>query len=156
MSWYCSTIASCRRGITLAFMLAMTANQVHGETLATKIVRDDRGGYVGARAMEIAALNASQTRVELRGRVCYSSCTMYLGVRNLCVSPTTTFGFHGPSRNGRALPARQFDHWSDVMAAHYKPALRDWFMRAGRHRISGHFRISGTQLIALGYPTCRG
>ena len=118
------------------------------------VVQNDRGGFIGARAVEIAKLNAEDIKVELRGDVCYSSCTMYLGADNLCISPATVFGFHGPSRRGGTLPAQLFDHWSGVMAQHYHPALRDWFMRKARHRTSGYYRISGEQLIAMGYPAC--
>ncbi|MEJ6403690.1 hypothetical protein [Yoonia sp. 2307UL14-13] len=120
----------------------------------TKVVRDDRGGYIGARAIEIAELNARSIRVELRGRVCLSSCTMYLGATRLCIDPRTSFGFHGPSRNGRPLPPEQFAHWSDIMARHYRPPLRTWFLDDARHQLRGYKRISGAQLVALGYPAC--
>ncbi|WP_296423053.1 hypothetical protein [Yoonia sp.] len=129
---------------------AMAASQ----SVAVKIVENDRGGLIGARAVEIAAINADSSRVELRGKFCYSSCTMYLGVSDLCISPTTAFGFHGPSRYGAVLSVPQFEHWSRVMAMHYNAPLRDWFMREARHRITGYHRVSGAQLIALGYPSC--
>lgn len=151
MSRYTWTIASWGRMIFLMLAVASTAGTASADA---KVVQNDRGGYVGKRAIEIADLNARQTRVELRGRICYSSCTMYLGADDLCVSPTTTFGFHGPSQNGRTLPAAQFDHWSNVMASHYTAPLRDWFMREGRHKTSGYFRVSGQQLIEMGYPAC--
>ena len=147
-------IAAECRDIALLLVLTFGAVQSAAERSEIMIVLNDRGGYVGARALEIAQLNARETKVELRGRVCYSSCTMYLGADNLCISPQTTFGFHGPSRNGSSLPGRQFDHWSRVMAQHYAPPLRDWFMREARHRISGYYSISGDQLISMGYPAC--
>lgn len=124
------------------------------QPMAVKVVHNDRGGLIGARAIEIADLNATQTRVELRGRFCYSSCTMYLGVENLCVSADTVFGFHGPSHYGRALPERQFEHWTALMAQHYRAPLRQWFIRDARHRIAGYYRIRGEQLINMGYPAC--
>ena len=119
-----------------------------------KIVGNDRGGYIGARAIEVAELNASGTRIELRGDVCLSSCTMYLGVDDMCLLPGTIFGFHGPSRHGRALPQAQFEHWSQIMAQHYHPALQTWFLQDARHATSGYKRISGRQLISIGYPAC--
>lgn len=137
-----------------ALLLAVSAVQSAADPTAIRVIQNDRGGYIGARAVEIAAINAEHTRVELRGSICYSSCTMFLGVDDVCVSPNTSFGFHGPSRHGRALPASEFDHWSHVMADHYNAALKDWFLREARHVTSGYKRISGAQLIALGYPAC--
>ncbi|PUB12118.1 hypothetical protein [Yoonia sediminilitoris] len=138
----------------IALLPAGLGHKVSAQPAAIKVVQNDRGGLIGARAMEIADLNAKRTRIELRGRFCYSSCTMYLGAENLCVSGYTIFGFHGPSRNGRARRARQFEHWTAVMAQHYNPPLRQWFMRDARHRIAGYYRITGEQLIQMGYPAC--
>lgn len=118
------------------------------------IIGNDRGGYVGQRAQEISDLNDSATRVELRGRICLSSCTLYLGVHDLCISPRTVFGFHGPSRHGAPLPPSEFEHWSQVMATHYAAPLRAWFLSDARFEIDNYHRITGKNLIALGYPSC--
>lgn len=125
-----------------------------GQAVPVRVIENDRGGYIGARAIEIGQINGTGARVELRGRICYSACTMYLGADDVCVSETTTFGFHGPSQQGRPLAPRQFEHWSEVMAAHYNAPLRDWFMREARYRINGYYRVTGESLIALGYPRC--
>lgn len=127
-----------------------------GQDRRTLVIGNDRGGMIGARATEIAALNQSNTRVELRGRICYSSCTLYLGVSNLCISRNTTFGFHGPSRNGTALTQSQFDHWSQVMASHFSAPLQSWFLREARFRTKGMYRLTGDQLVSLGYTACDG
>lgn len=145
----------CGALLTAIFAICMTATYTVAEVRTTTIVGNDRGGLIGARAIEIEAINAAAGRVELRGRICHSSCTMYLAVNDLCVSATTTFGFHGPSRNGTALPQSQFDHWSAVMARHYDTSLGNWFMREARHRTNGYYRITGAQLIARGYPACQ-
>ena len=118
------------------------------------VVGNDRGGYVGARAQEISRIVASGSRVEIRGNICLSACTMYLGAGNVCVTPTTTFGFHGPSANGRPLPPDRFDHWSRVMARYYQEPIREWFMSSARYQQNGYYRISGSQLIRLGYTSC--
>lgn len=145
-----------RLGLFLVCVALFTgaAHEARGQAMAARIIGDDRGGYVGERTREIAALNAQKTRVELRGRICYSSCTLYLGADNLCVSPTTVFGFHGPSRHGQTLTHDQFEHWSAVMARHYLPSLRKWFMDKARHRLRGYHRLTGQSLIDLGYPAC--
>lgn len=119
------------------------------------IVRNDRGGLVGQRAKEVASLQDKGRAVELRGRVCLSSCTMYLGLERACVSPSTTFGFHGPSYYGRPLSSRDFEYWSQVIAAHYPPALKTWYLRKGRYKQSGYFQIKGSELIAMGIRRCQ-
>ena len=118
------------------------------------VIGNDRGGLIGARAAEIRQIRALGQSVEIRGNICYSTCTMYLAAENVCVDPRTTFGFHGPSRYGQPLPPAQFDRWSEVMARHYREPLRSWFMRDARYAQSDIRRLSGAQLIALGYPGC--
>lgn len=118
------------------------------------VIGNDRGGYVGQRADEIRRIVANGQRVEIRGNICYSSCTMYLGAGNVCVSPRTSFGFHGPSDHGRPLPADRFDHWSRVMARHYREPLRSWFLQDARFIRNDVARLSGAQLIRMGYPRC--
>ena len=118
------------------------------------VVGNDRGGYVGVRASEVMRLKAARTQVRILGDICYSSCTMYLGAGDVCVSPSTTFGFHGPSRNGVPLPQSQFEHFSNLMAQHYSPGLRDWFMRSARYSIHAPYTMRGSELIRLGYRSC--
>ncbi|WP_341366850.1 hypothetical protein [Yoonia sp. BS5-3] len=147
-------VFACAIGLTMA--LGAAGSVASAQSQAALIVQNDRGGLIGARAREISDLNARDIQVQLRGRICYSSCTMYLGAEQVCVDPETIFGFHGPSQRGRALPPDRFEHWSAVMAGHYNAPLRDWFLSEARHRISGYYRISGASLIALGYQACSG
>ncbi len=104
---------------------------------------------MGQRVQEIERLKRIGQRVEIRGNICYSSCTMYLGVTSVCVDPQTTFGFHGPSRSGTPLPADQFEIWSKIMAKYYNAPLQQWFMSQGRYVINDLYRMSGRQLIQL-------
>jgi hypothetical protein len=118
------------------------------------VIGNDMGGIVGLRAQEVDRINAAGTRVEIRGDVCLSSCTMYLGAGNLCISPDTDFGFHGPSFFGADLPASDFEYWSRVIASFYNEPLRDWFMREARYRQLRHYTVTGEELIRIGYPSC--
>ncbi|MEP2718486.1 hypothetical protein [Pseudophaeobacter sp.] len=120
----------------------------------TYVVGNDRGGYLHDRLIELGNLQRNGTRVQIRGRVCYSTCTMFLGLAGTCVDPNTTFGFHGPSKSGRRLSPQKFDYFSQVMANYYPPQLRDWFMREGRHRIAGVYKMKGTELIRMGVRSC--
>lgn len=123
------------------------------QTTNAMIVTSDRGGLLGQRSDAIQLLRASGQRVELRG-LCLSACTMYLSLPNVCVAPTAVFGFHGPSRNQKRLPQREFEHWSEVMADNYREPLRSWYMSEARYTITGYHKISGADLIAMGYPSC--
>ena len=132
-----------------------TAAQMPGETL---VVRNDRGGSVIERARRIRALRRAGTRVELRGEVCLSACTMYLGLPRTCVEPGTVFGFHGPSSRlyGIALKPDSFETWSTAMASYYPEPIRSWYLQTARQRIVGFYRIRGAELIAMGIARCAG
>jgi hypothetical protein len=109
-----------------------------------QVITNDPGGSISYRA----ALVDHGPFVEIEG-YCASSCTMHLA--NGCVHPGAVLTFHGPSDNGRPLSADSFDHWSQVMARHYPPALADWFMAVGRF---GEYRITGANAIAAGAQAC--
>lgn len=70
------------------------------------------------------------------------------------MDPNTTFGFHGPSSSGRRLAQKDFDYFSQVMADYYPEPLKVWFMAEGRNRISGVYKVKGSQIIDMGVPAC--
>ncbi|WP_420567095.1 hypothetical protein [Thalassovita sp.] len=118
------------------------------------VVMNDRGGLVSARLTEIAELTAKGTRIQIRGRVCLSSCTMFLGAKNICVDPQTRFGFHAPTDHGRPLSPKAFEYWSHVIAAHYPRYLANWYLKTGRHLHKGYYYLTGAQLIEMGFVGC--
>lgn len=121
---------------------------------ATIIINGDPGGSVRNRYNEIARINALGQRVEIRNGSCMSSCTMFLGAKNVCVSPQASFGFHGPYRFGQKLSESEFDQWSRVIASHYPSAVRNWYMSKARYNTYAPARLSGSELIRLGVPRC--
>ncbi len=124
----------------------------------TVIIRDDSGGGVIERALLIQNYQTRGVRVEIRGEFCMSACTMYLRLNDICITPRTLFGFHGPSSvfHGVALDADSFERWSQVMADHYPEPIRSWFLDTGRFRTVGFHEFSGRQLIAMGIAKCTG
>lgn len=118
------------------------------------IVNNDRGGVVRKRVIEISRLRRSGREVRITGAVCMSSCTMYLGLPQTCISPRTTFGFHGPSSYGRSLDPKEFNRASRIISNHYPPALRNWYMEKGRFKIRTFYRMKGAQLIRMGLRQC--
>ncbi|MGJ8584381.1 MAG: hypothetical protein ACSHXD_09840 [Marinosulfonomonas sp.] len=121
------------------------------------IVKDDPGGSIRQRVELISSLSRSKTFVEIRGRYCFSACTLYLALGRTCVLDTTIFGFHGPASRiyGFSLPPKDFEYWSNVMANHYPEPLRSWFLKTGRFRTVGFYEITGAQLIEYGIPQCK-
>lgn len=118
------------------------------------VVRNDIGGRIDRRAEQVDYLRARGDRVEIRGYYCLSACTMYLGAEDVCIEPDTVYGFHCPSFWGLALNDASFDYWSRVVASYYPDGLRQWYMQVARHRVNGHYRVSGRELISLGIQQC--
>ena len=151
-------LPSLRSAVRLTFALTLAlALSTTPQTAAAKqiiVIGNDRGGLIGARARIVESINTSRAQVEIRGGICYSACTMYLGAENVCISPATVFGFHGPSRGGRPLSAPEFEHWSNVMAHYYPDGLRQWFMKTARYSGSRVMQVRGTALIKAGYASC--
>lgn len=125
-----------------------------GSTDGAYVVGNDRGGFLRDRLIELRNLRASGRRVEIRGRICYSTCTMLLGLPQTCISPDTTFGFHGPSKSGNRLSPERFEYFSRVISQYYPAPLRSWYMTTGRNRIKGMHRIRGSEIIRMGIRAC--
>lgn len=148
-------LQAARRSLIAALCLLGTGLVApeSAEAQQTIVVRNDIGGLIQRRANKVSQIRATGQRVEILG-TCLSSCTMYLGAGNVCISPNARFGFHGPSSYGRRLVPQDFERWSNVVASHFKPELQRWFMTKARYRINGFYRISGRQLIRMGYARC--
>jgi len=130
---------------------------VNGEAsagLRPLIIENDRGGSVAERMREIEGILSSGQPVEIHGAVCFSTCTMLLGLAQTCIFPHTIFGFHGPSRSGVPLNAEDFERYSHLIAKYYPKPLRDWYLKKGRRRIQGLYRIIGAKIIRMGVKAC--
>ncbi|MEM5476043.1 hypothetical protein, partial [Pacificibacter sp. AS14] len=121
---------------------------------ATIVINGDPGGSVRDRYGEIQQINRLGQRIEIRRGSCMSSCTMFLGARNVCVTPTAVLGFHGPYRFGSKLTQAEFDRWSNVIASHYPPAIKTWYMTSARYSTRKPTKLTGAELIKLGVQRC--
>lgn len=139
---------------------AFGANQAQAQTAPLSDepnyieITNDRGGLLRDRLIELQLLRQTGQNVRITGNICYSTCTMFLGLPQTCVSPQTTFGFHGPSSYGRPLTAEVFEQASRIMAAHYPQVLKDWYMETGRHEIADVYRFKGEDIVRMGIPAC--
>lgn len=118
----------------------------------SETITNDMGGSVQARLDRMSTM--SEARIVGQ---CYSACTLYLGLPNVCVAPDARLGFHGPStRSGILLPRAEWDRVSHEMAAHYPPAVRLWFLAEARKVTGRVVVVRGSELIEMGVKECRG
>lgn len=118
------------------------------------VIYNDYGGFLHERLSQLEDLRRSGQRVEIRGKHCYSTCTLFLALPNACVSPNTQFGFHGPSRSGVRLQPSVFEKYSRLIAGHYPRKLRNWYLRKGRTRIDGLYKLAGHRIVRMGAKSC--
>nr|WP_319247771.1 hypothetical protein [uncultured Celeribacter sp.] len=138
----------------LAPALAAPTGSAVSPHVTPYVVRDDFGGSVKKRMRQIRELNAANRPIEIRGNVCMSSCTMFLGARQVCVDPKTTFVFHGPFRYFSRLSPREFEFWSVTIASYYPKPIHDWYLREGRHKVLRVFEMTGKEVMRHGIPAC--
>ena len=100
----------------------------------------------------IRQYNASGERFRIDAH-CQSACTMFLSIRNVCVTPGATLLFHagGNPRRNRFNPASTQRMLSTYNAALQKYVTDNHFMDTfDFHTISGREIVS-----RFGYPACR-
>jgi hypothetical protein len=99
----------------------------------------------------IQQYNASGERFRIDSH-CQSACTMFLSIRNVCVSPGATLLFHagGSMRKGTINPGT-----TQHMLSTYNAALRQ-YVTANHFMDTLEFHsIPGSQIIQrFGYPAC--
>ena len=97
----------------------------------------------------VAEYNKSGERFRIDAN-CRSACTMFLGIRNVCVSPGATLEFHAGGSMGRIIPDK-----TRRMQARYNGKLRS-FINANHYMDTFDFHaISGSDLInRFGYKAC--
>ena len=100
----------------------------------------------------IQQYNASGERFRIDSH-CQSACTMFLSIRNVCVSPGATLLFHagGSRQKGIISPA-----YTQQMLSTYNAALQQ-YVTANHYMDTFEFHaIPGREIIKrFGYPACR-
>ena len=144
----------CHVALALALVTSPTDSGAANMRPNVMVVGNDLGGVLTARLAQLQSLKLRDTTVEIRGDICASACTLYLGLPRACVLPGTMFGFHGPSHYGRPLAREDYERLSQVVAAQYPLFLRDWYMTAGRKTLVKMTYITGQTLIDFGLRQC--
>lgn len=82
---------------------------------------------------------------------CQSACTLFLGIRNVCVDPDAQLLFHAGHDRNRNIHAASTNH----MLSAYNPELRDYLVSNRVMDTLAFHAISGRDLIArFGYRSC--
>jgi hypothetical protein len=100
----------------------------------------------------IQQYNASGERFRIDSH-CQSACTMFLSIRNVCVTPGATLLFHagGSMQKGIISPA-----YTEQMLGTYNAALRQYVTDKHFMDTFAFHPISGRDIVKrFGYPACR-
>jgi hypothetical protein len=100
----------------------------------------------------IQQYNASGERFRIDSH-CQSACTMFLSIRNVCVTSGATLLFHagGSVKKGIISPSR-----TQQMASTYNGALRQYVTENHFMDTFAFHSISGSDIVKrFGYPACR-
>ena len=100
----------------------------------------------------IQQYNTSGERFRIDGH-CQSACTMFLSIRNVCVTSGATLLFHagGSMKKGIISPSR-----TQQMASTYNAALREYVTDNHFMDTFAFHSISGGEIVRrFGYPACR-
>jgi hypothetical protein len=133
---------------------AVTAGPVRadGSVSALGMGMGARPGEMSRFDAVVQQYNASGERFRIDSH-CQSACTLFLSIRNVCITPNATLLFHagGDRRSGRINPAS-----TEHMLSAYKPALRQYVTDNHFMDTFAFHTVSGRDMIArFGYPACR-
>ena len=134
---------------SLAVILLVAAAPAQAETSD----RFSKGGWIENFTPAIERANANGELFRIRGS-CQSNCTLFLGVRNVCVERSARLLFHaghgrGPNRNVINAGSTQ------RMLNAYNAKLRQYVVANGYMNTLSFSAISGARIIdEFGYREC--
>jgi hypothetical protein len=138
----------------LAFLCglgALTPARADGSVSALGMGMGARPGEMGRFDAVVQQYNASGERFRIDSH-CQSACTIFLSIRNVCVTPNATLLFHsgGDMRANRINPAST-QHMLDA----YNSALRQYVLDHHFMDTFAFHSISGREIVSrFGYPAC--
>jgi hypothetical protein len=112
-----------------------------------------KGGIITTFRAVVDHYNSTGERFRINGE-CKSACTMFLGIRNVCVEPSARLYFHA----GHAVGDRQhmLARPTSAMLIQYNDALRSFVLSNGYMTKTEFSVITGSDLIKkFGYRSCK-
>jgi hypothetical protein len=141
-------LASCG---ALAFVTAAARADGSVTALGMGMGARDARAFAEFEAV-IRQYNKSGERFRVDGH-CQSACTMFLAIRNVCVTPNATLLFHS---GGSMRTMRVNKESTDRMLARYKPSLRKYLTENHYMDTFAFQSIPGREIISkFGYPACK-
>jgi len=136
-------LALCMVALAAAPALADGSSKGHGE-----------GGRFAVYLPIIAKYNKSGEVFRIEG-ACRSACTLFLGIRNVCVERSAFLSFHaGPDRVTKKWGPSSSS--TKTMLAAYTPALRKYLVDGHHVDSSAYHTLGGAVLIdRFGYKECK-
>jgi len=108
------------------------------------------GGYFTRYDPVVARFNRSGELFRIEGR-CQSACTLFLGIRNVCVERSASLGFHGGRGGKGEISISSTRH----MRAAYNERLRRYLDEHHGMEKRQYLMISGQDMIErFGYREC--
>jgi hypothetical protein len=109
-----------------------------------------KGGWIKDFQPEIERANASGELFRIKGH-CQSNCTLFLGLRNVCVERSATLLFHAGHDRQRNINAGS----TQRMLSAYNAALRQYVTEKGYMNTLEFHAIPGSMIIdKFGYREC--
>jgi hypothetical protein len=109
-----------------------------------------KGGWIKDFQPEIDRANSSGELFRIKGH-CQSNCTLFLGLRNVCVERSATLLFHAGHDRQRNINAGS----TQRMLNAYNPALRAYVTEKGYMNTLEFHTIPGSMIIGkFGYREC--
>jgi hypothetical protein len=138
---------SVRNTVTAVLLLFSTSAMAAGTTAGFEM-----GGRYGRFDPVVSQYNQSGELFRIDGH-CQSSCTLFLGIRNVCVGRGATLLFHAArDRSGNASPSN-----TEHMLNAHNPTLREYVTAHHYMDTLAFHAISGYDMIRkFGYRQCPG
>lgn len=98
----------------------------------------------------VAEYNRSGELFRIEGH-CQSACTLFLGIKNVCIEPGAQLLFHAGHDRQKNITAKSTNH----MLAAYKPKLRQYLVSNHYMDTLAFHTVSGREMIdKFGYKAC--
>jgi hypothetical protein len=108
------------------------------------------GGWFARYDPIVAQHNASGELFRIQGH-CQSACTLFLGIRNVCIEPSARLLFHAGHNRNKTITAKATNHLLQA----YNVRLRRYLVAGGHMRTLSFHTISGADMIRkFGYREC--
>ena len=111
-----------------------------------------KGGWFAQFDPIVRQYNQSGEQFRIEGH-CQSACTLFLGIRNVCIVRNATLLFHAGHDRQRNISASATKH----LMSHYNARLRAYLVANRIMETIAFTTISGSDMISkFGYRECSG